>query len=152
MMVIMSTQPLLAGKLKLDRSLESAVILGWRDLMPGTASGQIHIEYHLASNGSADGLEIWLSTVRGYWKLICGHGMSRDSSRTSGVQFVNGYSSATLAHILELIVQQQDRFSTSSQLDRPVLIQVQAPTLEEVVAANNYIGEVFGDIRPSQSN
>jgi hypothetical protein len=146
----MSTQSLLTGKLRLDRTLESAVILGWKDLMPGPASGQIHIEYRIASNGSADGLEIWLSTIRGYWTLICEFRTSRDPSRRSGVRFINGNSSATFAHILDLIMQ-PDRFSTSES-DRAVLIQVQAPTEDEVIAAKNYIDEIFGDIRPSQSN
>ena len=149
----MSIQPPLAGKLRLDRTLESAILLSWKDLMPETvSSGRIHLEYQIRPNGSANDLQIWLSTLRGYWKLICKHCMSCDSSRTSGVKFINSYSSARLAHILELIVQQQDRFSTSSESDRAVLIQVQAPTQDEVIAARNYIHEVFGDIRPSRSN
>jgi len=147
----MSTQQLVAGKLRLDRCLESAVILGWKDLMPSAASGRIHIEYRTASNGSPDGLEIWLSTIRGYWTLVCEYRTSRDPSRRSGVRFINGNSSATFAHILELIMQQPDRFSTSEP-DRSVLIQVQAPTDDEAMAAKNYIHEIFGDIRPSQSN
>jgi len=146
-----STQSPLAGKLRFDRTLESAVILGWDDLMPRLASGRIHIEYQIAPNGLADGLEIWLSTIRGYWTLICEYRTSHDPSRRSGVRFINGTGSATFAHILELIMQQPDRFSTLEP-DRSVLIQVQAPTEDETMAARNYIHEIFGDIRPSRSN
>jgi hypothetical protein len=147
----MSTQSPPTGKLRLVRTLESAVILGWKDLMPGPASGRIHIEYRIASNGSADGLQIWLSTIRGYWTLICEYRTSRDPSRRSGVRFINGTGCGTFAHILELIMQQPDRFSTSEP-DRSVLIQVQAPTEDEAIAAKKYIHVIFGDIRPSQSN
>lgn len=67
------------------------------------------------------------------------------------MRFINGTGSATFAHILELIMQQPDRFSPLEP-DRSVLIQVQAPTDDETMAARNYIHEVFGDIRPSRSN
>ena len=55
----------------LDRILESAVILGWPDLMKDAKSGSIQLEYAFAPDNSLDCLKLWSSTVRGNWHLAC---------------------------------------------------------------------------------
>src|SRR5579864_5834998 len=55
----------------LDQILESAVVLSWKDLLPGTRTNLVHVEYRLGPGGSLEFLKIWSSITRGHQYLVC---------------------------------------------------------------------------------
>lgn len=122
--------------IQMDRILESAVILSWKDLLCPSQQGLIQIEYvpgvHLSY------LKIWQLTGKGEWSLVCEHWLSHrpaiatDDSPT----FSNGYHSAVLAAMLQVIMGHQDYFAATLRTGKPSSIQVQAPTEQDALAAN----------------
>ena len=60
----------------LDRVLESAMVVSWRDLIHGMQNGLVHIEYGFSPSGTLDDLQVWSSTRRGYWLLACSYRMA----------------------------------------------------------------------------
>jgi len=127
----------------LDQILESAVVASWADLMRGVQTGLIHIEYSFAPSGTLDSLQVWLSTTRGHWLLACSYWMSAATFHGTGVYFENGYESEDLAHILELVMQQQNAFTVPLNLGRQGLLQIPKPSEEESVAAAALVKEVL---------
>jgi hypothetical protein len=127
----------------LERTLESAVIVSWADLMRDAQTGLIHIEYGFAPTGTLDYLKIWSSLTRGHWLLACEYWMSASAFHGTGVSFDNGYESEGLAHILEFVMQNQTSFLLPSNLGRQGLLQIPTPTEEERVAAGEWIRDAF---------
>jgi hypothetical protein len=127
----------------LERTLESAVIVSWADLMRDAQTGLIHIEYGFAPTGTLDYLKIWSSLTRGHWLLACEYWMSASTFHGTGVSFDNGYESEGLAHILEFVMQNQTSFLLPSNLGRQGLLQIPTPTEEERVAAGEWIRDAF---------
>ena len=119
----------------LERVLESAVVMSWADLMPGAQSGLIHIEYGFPPGGTLDYLQVWSSIKRGYWLLACSYWTSASKLPDSGVHFDNGYQSAGLAHILEVVMQHQDAFALPPNLGPQSVLQIPPPTEIESRAA-----------------
>ena len=90
-------------RVQIDRVLESAVVLSWKEMLQRRKDGIVHIEYGTAPEPSLQYVKIWVSTRRGLWDLICEYWMSQGTSRvpTRGLTFSNGYHSLQLQHILE---------------------------------------------------
>ena len=130
----------------LERVLESAVVVSWADLMPGSQAGLVHIEYGFASGGTLDYLNFWSSVTRGQWLLACDYWMSASSSHSAGVRFHNGYQSDGLAHILESVMQHQTAFSLPGNLSRQGLLQIPTPTQEESVVATAVVSKALDDV------
>ena len=127
----------------LERTLESAVVVSWEDLMHGAQTGLIHIEYNFAPAATLEYLKVWSSITRGRWFLACEYWMSASKFHSAGIHFENGYQSETLAHILKVIMQHQDSFALVPNLGRQGLLQVPTPTQEESTAAAASMNEVF---------
>ncbi len=127
----------------LERILESAVVVSWADLMPGTQAGLIHIEYGFAAGGTLDYLNFWSSITRGQWLLACEYWMSASTSHSAGVHFHNGYQSEGLARILESVMHHQTAFSLPGNLGRQGLLQIPTPTQEESAAAAAFLSEAL---------
>jgi hypothetical protein len=127
----------------LERTLESAVIVSWADLMHDARTGLIHIEYDFAATGQLDYLKIWSSVTRGHWLLACEYSMSESTFHGVGVRFENGYESEGLAHILEFVMQHQNSFVLPTNLGRQGLLQISTPTEEEGAAAGGWIRDAF---------
>src|SRR5437016_841820 len=91
----------------MDRILESAVVLSWKDLFHVSQTGLIHIEY--APTLSPPSLKIWQLSGKGEWNLICEYRVLPGSGPTpvAEVAFSNGYHSAALAQMLEVVLQHQ---------------------------------------------
>jgi hypothetical protein len=123
----------------LERTLESAVIVSWADLMHDAQTGLIHIEYGFAPTGTLDYLKIWSSLTRGHWLLACEYWMSESTFHGAGVRFDNGYESEGLSNILERVMQHQTSFVLPANLGRQGLLQISTPTEEERVAAGEWI-------------
>jgi len=127
----------------LDRTLESAVIVSWTDLMHDAQTGLIHIEYGFAPSGTLDYVKVWSSVTRGHWLLACEYWMSESTFHGVGVRFENGYESAGLGHILESVMQHQTSFVLPPNLGRQGLLQIPTPTEEEGAAAGDWIRDAF---------
>jgi hypothetical protein len=133
-------------KVQMDRILESAVVLSWKDLLRPSQRGLIHIEY--APGTRLPYLKIWQLTGKGEWSLICEYWMSRGptDSPGDGVTFSNDYHSAGLAEMLEVIMQHQGNFAPSLKPGAG-LIQVTLPTEQENLASGacmRHVYESFG--------
>ena len=127
----------------LERTLESAVIVSWADLMHEAQTGLIHIEYGLAPTGTLDYLKIWSSITRGHWLLACEYWMSESTFHAAGIRFDNGYESEGLSNILERVLQHQTSFVLPENLGRQGLLQIATPTEGDRLAAGEWIRDVF---------
>jgi hypothetical protein len=130
----------------LERILESAVVVNWKDMMRGADSGLIHIDYGFGARGTLDYLQIWSSIARGQWLLACEYWMSPSVLHRTGVRFDNGYQSEGLAHILRSVMQHQVAFLLPEDLGRQGLLQIPTPTQEEAVAASAQVRQALSYI------
>lgn len=127
----------------LERTLESAVIVSWADLIHEAQTGLIHIEYGFAPTGTLDYLKIWSSLTRGHWLLACEYWMSESTFHGAGVRFENGYESEGLSNILERVMQHQTSFVLPENMGRQGLLQISSPTEEDRSAAGEWIRDTF---------
>ena len=127
----------------LERTLESAVIVSWADLIHEAQTGLIHIEYGFAPTGTLDYLKIWSSLTRGHWLLACEYWMSESTFHGAGVRFENGYESEGLSSILERVMQHQTSFVLPENMGRQGLLQIATPTEGDRLAAGEWIRDVF---------
>lgn len=127
----------------LERTLESAVIVSWADLIHNAQTGLIHIEYGFAPAGTLDYLKIWSSLTRGHWLLACEYWMSESTFHDAGVRFDNGYESEGLSNILERVMQHQTTFVLPENMGRQGLLQIPTPTEEDRSAAGEWIRDAF---------
>jgi hypothetical protein len=127
----------------LERILGYVVVHSWDDLMPGSTSGLIHIEYQTGRNGSLDFLKIWTSTTRGYWRLISELWIRPLWSHATGLWVDDDYRSVDFPHTLELVIGQEDAFSKLP--DQHGLIQIYPPTQEEREEAERWMRVAFND-------
>ena len=130
-------------KVQMDRILESAVVLSWRDLLHVSQRGLIHIDY--APGPSLQYLKIWQLTGKGSWSLICEYWMHQGQAVTpaAGLRFSNDYHSDALAQMLEVIMQHQGSFMTSFGRPGAGLIQVTPPTEQESLAASACMRDAY---------
>ncbi len=133
-------------KVQMDRILESAVVLSWKDLLHPSQKGLIQIEYAPATR--LQYLKIWQLTGKGQWSQVCEYWMPHGPTESpgGGMTFSNDYHSAGLAEMLEVIMHRQDNFAPAL---RPCagLIQVTLPTEQENVASGarmKHVYESFG--------
>jgi hypothetical protein len=131
----------LNGNQSLEQILESAIVVSWADLMRGTETGLIHIEYGFAPGGTLDYLKVWSSLTRGHWLLACKYWMS--PSTLHGTAYENGYQSDGLAHLLGFIMQHQDVFALPPNLGRQGLLQISAPSAGESMTATAAVKHAF---------
>ena len=128
----------------INETLESAVVVSWKDLMRGAQSGLIHVEYGFASAGTLDYLKVLSSPTRGHWLVACEYWMSASVFHAAGIRFENGYTSERLAHILGFVMQHQDSFVLPPNRNRDELLQISTPTMEDDTAAAATINKVLG--------
>ncbi len=139
----METAPLPppTSNVPLDRILESAVILGWKDLGQSPTEGLVQLEYHIGRERSIEYLKMWCANGRGYWSLVCDYSVNPGWS--GGPRFANGYHSRELGRLLEAIMMNQAMFQHSCQADCNVVIQVAPPTEEQMATATQQMAETF---------
>jgi len=130
---------------ELDRILASAVVLSWDDLLHPKQRGLSHIEY--APGALLQYLKVWQLTGKGEWSLVCEYQMSHSPAVvTSRTTFSNGYHSAGLAEMLDVIMQHQSSFASSSLRPGAGLIQVTLPTERENIAASACMRHVYASL------
>ena len=132
--------------IQLDRILENAVALNWKDLVQA-AGGLLQIEYHIGGGRSVDSLKMWGSTTRGYWSLICDYSINPGWS--NGPRFSNGFHSRDLGRLLESIMMNQEMFQHGSEPNSNVVIQVGPPTPEETAIASLQLTAIFPQPAPT---
>jgi hypothetical protein len=130
-------------KQSLDRTLESAIVVSWTDLVRDAQTGLIQIEYGFVPAGTLDYLKVWSSLTRGHWLLACEYWMSETTFHSAGIRFDNGYESEGLGQILELVMRHQGEFELPVNLGRQGLLQIATPTQEQRIAAKELVHEVF---------
>jgi hypothetical protein len=130
-------------KQNLDRTLESAIVVSWTDLVRDAQTGLIQIEYGFVPAGTLDYLKVWSSLTRGHWLLACEYWMSETTFHSAGIRFDNGYESEGLGQILELVMRRQGEFELPVNLGRQGLLQVTTPTPEDRSAAKELVHEAF---------
>lgn len=133
----------LPASIEMDRILKSAVVLSWKDLLPVSQGGLVHIEY--APGERLPYVKIWHLTGKGEWSLVCEYWMSREPARipVAGMTFSNDYYSAGLAEMLEVIMQHQGLFAASPIVPGAGLIQVILPTDQESLTAGNCMKHTY---------
>jgi hypothetical protein len=144
-----SSQGTTMVSVQMDRILESAVVLSWKDLLHTSQRGPIHIEY--APGTRLHYLKVWQLTGKGEWSLVCEYWMHRPAESPgngpgNGMTFSNDYHSAGLAEMLEVIMQNQDSFAPSLNPGAG-LVQVALPTEQEKLASGarmRHVYESFG--------
>lgn len=126
----------------MDRILESAVVLSWKDLLHASHTGLIHIEYALGPR--LPYLKIWHLTGRGVWRLVCEYRMSRGltDSTGDGMTFSNDYHSAGLAEMLEVIMQHQENFAPALKPGAGSIL-VTLPTEQENLTSGARMRHVY---------
>jgi hypothetical protein len=135
-----------ATTLQIEQILESAVILSWNELLSGSDSAIVHVEYATAPEACLQYLKIWQSTKRAQWDLICEYWISAGSAGAPqiGLTFGRGYRSPRLTEILESILRHQggipDALSGETKLN---LIIVALPTAQERLSATRCIAEAY---------
>jgi len=124
----------------LDQILESAVVLSWKDLLPGTRTSLVHVEYRLGPGGALEFLKVWSSIIRGHQYLVCDWSPSPAANH---VTFSNDFYSKDLAQMLESIIQHQAAFFKDLTLHRDGLVQIHPPTEEDQRIAEACMAEAF---------
>jgi len=121
----------------LSQMFEVAAILGWKDVMRN-GTGSMQVEHHQDDAGLLEYVKIWASSMRGHWDLVCDYG-----SRGTGLNFANGFYSADMTAMLDLVVRNQRSFSDSKPGRVANLIQVSLPTEAEQSRARSVMGEAM---------
>jgi hypothetical protein len=124
----------------LDQILESAVVLSWKDLLPGTRTSLVHVEYRLGPGGSLEFLKVWSSITRGHQYLVCEW---NPSAAANHVSFSNDFYSKDLAQMLQSIIEHQAVFSKDLTLHRDGLVQIHPPAEEDQRTAEACMAEAF---------
>lgn len=131
---------------QIERILESAVILSWKELLSGSDSTTVHVEYATAPEPSLQYLKIWRLGKRGEWDLICEYWISAGSAGVPriGLTFCPGYHSARLTEILGNVLRHQsnvpDALSGKTKLN---LIILALPTQQESLSATKCISDAY---------
>jgi hypothetical protein len=133
-------------RVRIDRVLESAVVLSWKELLHSRRGGVVHVEYGTAPEPSLQYVKIWLATARGTCDLICEYWMYARPSRipAAGLTFSQGYYSGTLARMLEHMMRQLDGVPNSLSGKTGLnLILVHSPTEDDERKAGNCMAEAY---------
>ncbi len=130
-----------ATRIEIDSILESTMVLNWTDLMGASPLGLLHMEYRTGADDFIEYLKIWSSAIRGHWLLVCEYWALALWSRAVGLSFSNGYSSATMAEMLDFVMEHQASFSRRPIPTHDVMLQVSSPTEQEIAAAKECMRE-----------
>ena len=125
--------------------LESAIVVSWKELLQGSLTGVVQIEYGTAPEPSLQYVKVWLSTVRGNWHLVCEYWMS-GAQRTPaiGLTFSNGFYSECLARMLQDVLQCRDGVPSCLAGDSAVdLIIINSPTEQDSRKAGNCMAHAY---------
>ncbi len=127
-------------------TLESAIVVSWKDLLQSSLTGVAHVEYGTAPEPSLQYVKVWLSTARGNWDLVCEYWMSAGERRTPaiGLTFSNGFYSECLARLLQDVLQPRDGAPSCLAGDTAVnRIVINSPTEQDSRNAGNCMAHAY---------
>lgn len=140
------TSLLSATNLRIDQILESAVILGWNELLSGSESAIVHVEYATAPEPCLQYLKIWRPETKGKWDLICEYWISAGSASLpkAGLTFRPGYHSVRLEDTLASIMRHHDGIPDALFGETKLhMIFVSSPTPQERLSAARCISQAY---------
>jgi len=125
-------------------ALQSVIKMNGQDLLQSDTPCLFHITYALSATGALDYLEVWSSTLCGYWDLACRYWMSSVEGQVRGVRFEPGYESEGLARNIEFVMQHQRVFLPMPTPISTGVLQVAMPLNEnERTLAMASLAEAF---------
>jgi hypothetical protein len=130
--------------MKLDKTLQFAVILAWDDLMKAGEPSSIRVEYRSKPGIALDNVSVWSSKVWGFHDLVCDYWTRASSAHPSGVCFKNGQNSDKLADSLGFIMKNQDRFTRPADAGGNGLVLIDSPAADERLEAASWMNQVRG--------
>ena len=130
----------------IERILECAVWLNWKDFASNSLPLAMQLEYRGGPTHSLDSLKLWSSTARGYWNLVCEYWMQSSTTHQQGITFAGTNSSPALTRMLDAIMHHQEAFSRDSTELFDGLVQVDAPDEAQSATARLQMGLALGRI------
>src|SRR6185437_4886399 len=130
----------------IDRMLECAVTLNWKDLTKSSEATSIQVQYRTGPQHCIEYLKLWSSKQRGYWRLLAEYWMHSGAAHESGVIFIGDNYSADLALMLDAIMQHQEDFLPPSSEFLDGLVQIKTPTEGDLDAARGEMTEAMNHI------
>ena len=119
----------------IDRILECAVYLNWKDFTSGSSPTAVRLAYLTGPARSLKCVKLWSSASRGHWRLICQYWMQPDPTHQQGVMFTKAYSSLGLTRMLDAIMRHQEAFSVARTDLRDCVVQIASPDEAQCAAA-----------------
>jgi hypothetical protein len=132
-------------KMELDKVLQYAVIAAWEDLATVSRPCSARVEYLCEPGTALDYLSVWSVRAGGEQFLVCDYWTWASSVHPSGVRFRNGHCSDQLAQSLDLIMNNQDRFTRPADAGRYGLILIYPPAEDARARAAAWMRMVRGD-------
>jgi len=121
--------------MELDKALEFATILAWKDLTTGDQLMSARVQYESTREAPLDSLSVWTLRSWGYQDRVCDYRTRASSADPVGASFTNGYHSDILAHTLDFITKNLDQFTLPVDAWRTHLVLIQPPTADRVAEA-----------------
>jgi len=125
--------------MELDKGFEFAVILAWKDLMPGDQLMSARVEYESKRGVPLDCMSVWTVRSWGYQDRVCDYWTAVSPAHPIGVHFSNGYHSEALTKALDFIMKNQDQFTSPADAWRSHLVLIQPPPADLVVEAATWM-------------
>lgn len=119
----------------IDRILECAVYLNWKDFASGSSPTAVRLEYQTGPTSLLKRLKLWSSVSRVHWKLVCQYWMHPNPTHEQGVMFAKTYSSPGLTRMLDAIMHHQEVFSAAGTDLRDCVVQIASPDEAQCAAA-----------------
>lgn len=140
-----------AGTNSIDRILESAVYLNWKDFTSDSPPNAVRLEYRAAPTRSLKCLKLWSCVSRGHWRLVCEYWMEPDPTHQQGITFTKTYSSPGFTRMLDAIMQHQEVFSMARGDLRGWVVQIGSPDEAQCAAARRDMTEALERITSRSS-
>ena len=128
----------------IDRILECAVLLNWKDFVSGSLPMAMQLEYRTgAPTRSLEFLKLWSSNSRGQRTLICEYWMQLKPTHQQGITFTGTHSSPGLTRMLDTIMHHQEIFSLARIGLRDGVVQIASPDQGERAAAKRHMTQTL---------
>lgn len=136
---------------RIDRIIECAVYLNWKDFAFDSSPVAVRMEYRTGPARSLKCLKLWSSVSRGHWKLVCEYWTEPNPIQRQGITFSKSYSSPGFTRMLDAIMQHQGVFSVGHTELRDRVVQITSPDEAQCVAAKREMTEALERITSRNS-
>ena len=119
----------------IDRILECAVYLNWKDFASDSSPMAVRMEYRTGTTQSLKCLKLWSSASRSHWKFVCEYWTQPNPIQRQGITFSKSHSSPGFTRMLDVIMQHQEVFSVGHTDLRDRVVQIACPDEAQCVSA-----------------